>query len=57
MISANTARARGRVRTWCSTRDATPYSGLAMADLGERAGIAKGVFSVLTGSSAGSAAE
>src|SRR5216110_343537 len=31
---------------------ATPYSALAMAELGERAGIPKGVFSVLTGSSA-----
>src|SRR5437867_8303778 len=31
---------------------ATPYSALAMAELGERAGITKGVFSVLTGSSA-----
>jgi len=30
---------------------ATPYSALAMAELGERAGIPKGVFSVLTGSS------
>src|SRR5712671_6009947 len=30
---------------------ATPYSTLAMAELGERAGIPKGVFSVLTGSS------
>jgi succinate-semialdehyde dehydrogenase/glutarate-semialdehyde dehydrogenase len=30
----------------------TPYSALAMAELGERAGIPKGVFSVLTGSSA-----
>jgi len=29
----------------------TPYSALAMAELGERAGIPKGVFSVLTGSS------
>src|SRR2546427_469954 len=29
---------------------ATPYSALAMAELGERAGIPKGVFSVLTGS-------
>src|SRR5207244_8141431 len=31
---------------------ATPYSALAMAELGERAGIPKGVVSVLTGSSA-----
>src|SRR5229473_1901664 len=31
---------------------ATPYSALAMAELGERAGIPKGVFSVLTGGSA-----
>src|SRR6266852_3653732 len=31
---------------------ATPYSALAMAELGERAGIPKGVFSVLTGSAA-----
>src|SRR5438552_6275168 len=31
---------------------ATPYSALAMAELGERAGIPKGVFNVLTGSSA-----
>jgi len=31
---------------------ATPYSAIAMAELGERAGIPKGVFSVLTGSSA-----
>src|SRR5213079_3750913 len=31
---------------------ATPYSALALAELGERAGIPKGVFSVLTGSSA-----
>src|SRR5258707_9845760 len=30
---------------------ATPYSALAMAELGERAGIPKGVFSVVTGSS------
>src|SRR5437660_3682872 len=30
---------------------ATPYSALAMAELGERAGIPKGVFSILTGSS------
>src|SRR3954471_11420756 len=30
---------------------ATPYSALAMAELGERAGLPKGVFSVLTGSS------
>jgi len=30
---------------------ATPYSALAMAELGERAGIPKGVLSVLTGSS------
>src|SRR5258705_1170760 len=30
---------------------ATPYSALAMAELGERAGIPKGVFNVLTGSS------
>src|SRR4249920_905339 len=29
----------------------TPYSALAMAELGERAGIPKGVFSVVTGSS------
>src|SRR5437016_2840995 len=29
---------------------ATPYSALAMAELGERAGIPKGVFSVVTGS-------
>ena len=31
---------------------ATPYSALAMAELGERAGIPKGVFSVVTGSAA-----
>src|SRR6266571_1868001 len=30
---------------------ATPYSALAMAELGERAGIPKGVFSIITGSS------
>jgi succinate-semialdehyde dehydrogenase/glutarate-semialdehyde dehydrogenase len=30
---------------------ATPYSALAMAELGERAGIPKGVFSIVTGSS------
>jgi len=36
---------------------ATPYSALAMAELGERAGIPKGVFSVLTGSSAAIGAE
>jgi succinate-semialdehyde dehydrogenase/glutarate-semialdehyde dehydrogenase len=31
---------------------ATPYSALAMAELGERAGIPRGVFSIVTGSSA-----
>ncbi len=30
---------------------ATPYSALALAELGERAGIPKGVFSIITGSS------
>ena len=31
---------------------ATPYSALALAELGERAGLPAGVFSVVTGSSA-----
>ena len=31
----------------------TPYSALALAELGERAGIPQGVFSVLTGSARG----
>src|SRR5258706_16340149 len=32
---------------------ATPFSALALAELAERAGVPKGVFSVITGSSSG----
>jgi succinate-semialdehyde dehydrogenase/glutarate-semialdehyde dehydrogenase len=35
----------------CKPASATPYSALALAELGERAGIPKGVLNILTGSS------
>ncbi len=37
----------------CKPASATPYSALALAELGERAGIPKGVFNVVTGSASG----
>jgi succinate-semialdehyde dehydrogenase/glutarate-semialdehyde dehydrogenase len=36
----------------CKPASATPFSALALAELGERAGVPKGVFSVVTGASA-----
>jgi len=37
----------------CKPASATPYSALALAELGERAGIPTGVFNVITGSASG----
>src|SRR5258708_17414383 len=48
---AGRALAAGCTRV-CKPATQTPYSALALAELGDRAGIPKGVFNVITGSAA-----